>query len=455
MNDEKVTKINGITEGVIWKQLLLFFFPILLGSLFQQFYNAVDAIVVGRFVGKEALSSVGGSTGTLINLLIGFFLGLSAGSSVCISQYYGARKEQEVADSVHTAMAMAIVGGAVLMVVGLLFTNQALIWMGVPEEIFNYSRQYMLIYFAGIIPNLVYNMGAGILRAVGDSRRPLYYLIVSCLLNIVLDLVFVVGLHLEIIGVAVATVISQLVSAILVCAALMRSKECYHLSWKMVRFHKYHLHKMIKIGLPGGFQSVMYTLSNIIIQAQINSFGTDTIAAWTVYGKIDAFFWVTVAAFGTAITTFNGQNYGAGKMSRVRKATRQCMAMTFGATVLLSLVLYYGASPIYRVFTSDGDVITIGLDMMHYLVPVYVTYISVEVLSGALRGMGNVIVPTIMTLVGVCGLRLLWLFTVVPVHHELHTLMFSYPLTWVVASLGFIFYYGHVKRKMPKEEKEQ
>ena len=209
MNDEKVTKINGITEGVIWKQLLLFFFPILLGSLFQQFYNAVDAIVVGRFVGKEALSSVGGSTGTLINLLIGFFLGLSAGSSVCISQYYGARKEQEVADSVHTAMAMAIVGGAVLMVVGLLFTNQALIWMGVPEEIFNYSRQYMLIYFAGIIPNLVYNMGAGILRAVGDSRRPLYYLIVSCLLNIVLDLVFVVGLHLEIIGVAVATVISQ------------------------------------------------------------------------------------------------------------------------------------------------------------------------------------------------------------------------------------------------------
>lgn len=208
---------------------------------------------------------------------------------------------------------------------------------------------------------------------------------------------------------------------------------------------------MIKIGLPGGLQSIMYTLSNIIIQAQINSFGTDTIAAWTVYGKIDSFFWVTVAAFGTAITTFNGQNYGAGKMSRVRKATRQCMAMTFSATVLLSLVLYYGATPIYEIFTSDADVITIGLDMMHYLVPVYVTYISVEVLSGALRGMGNVIVPTIMTLVGVCGLRLLWLFTVVPVHHELHTLMFSYPLTWVVASLGFIFYYGHVKRKMPKE----
>ena len=320
MNNENVTKINGITEGVIWKQLLLFFFPILLGSLFQQFYNAVDAIVVGRFVGKEALSSVGGSTATLINLLIGFFLGLSAGSSVCISQYYGAKKEQEVADSVHTAMAMAVTGGAALMVFGLLFTNQALIWTGVPEEIFDYSRQYMMIYFAGVIPNLVYNMGAGILRAVGDSRRPLYYLVASCLLNIVLDLVFVVGLHLEIIGVAVATVISQLVSAILVCAALMRSDECYRLSWKKVRFHRYYLNKMIKIGLPGGFQSIMYTLSNIIIQAQINSFGTDTIAAWTVYGKIDAFFWVTVAAFGTAITTFNGQNYGAGRMSRVRKA---------------------------------------------------------------------------------------------------------------------------------------
>lgn len=338
---------NKITEGVIWKQLLIFFFPLLFGTFFQQLYNTADAIVVGRFVGKEALSAVGGATGTLINVFVGFFIGISAGATVIISQYFGGNYKEEVSKAVHTAVAMAITGGSLIMVLGLLGAPTALRLMGTPEDIMPYSLTYIQIYFGGMIANLVYNVGAGILRAIGDSKWPLYFLIVSCVINIALDLIFVIVFHWAVMGVAIATVISQICSAVLVCVKLMRTKESYHLDLKSIRFHKEILKRIIQIGLPAGVQSLMYTSSNVIIQSSINSFGTNTVAAWTAYGKIDGIFWMTINALGISVTTFVGQNYGAGKYERVQKGVRICLVIAISISIALSTLLYFGGTYIY------------------------------------------------------------------------------------------------------------
>ena len=304
---------NQITEGVIWKQLLLFFFPILFGTFFQQLYNTIDAMIVGRYVGKEALSAVGGITGTLINLLVGFFVGLSSGATVIISQYYGAKRPKHVSLAVHTAIAFCLVGGIALMILGIILAPFALRATGTPAEIIPYAVLYMRIYFIGIIGNLIYNIGSGILRAIGDSKRPLYFLIVSCFVNIVLDLLFVVVFHMGVAGAAWATILSQLVSALLVIYVLTHTKESYRLMLRNIRIAPDMLARIIQIGFPAGLQSVMYSVSNVVIQAGVNGLGTDTVAAWTAYGKLDGLFWMMINAFGISITTFVGQNYGAKK----------------------------------------------------------------------------------------------------------------------------------------------
>ena len=264
---------NQITEGVIWKQLLFFFFPILFGTFFQQLYNTTDAVIVGKFVGKEALAAVGGPAATLINLLIGFFTGLSSGATVIISQYYGAGKHNDVKKTVHTAMALSIAGGAVIMVLGFLFSGAALRAMHTPEDILSLSIVYMRVYFLGVIPSLIYNMGSGILRAVGDSKRPLYFLILSCIANIILDILFVTILKMGVLGVAVATALSQVISAFMVIASLLKTEDSYKLFIREIRFSPILLHNIIRIGLPAGIQSTMYSVSNLIVQSSINSFG--------------------------------------------------------------------------------------------------------------------------------------------------------------------------------------
>lgn len=432
---------NGITEGEIWKQLLLFFFPILLGTFFQQLYNTADAVIVGRFVGKEALAAVGGTTGTLINLLVGFFVGLSSGATVIISQYYGAGKKESVQKSVHTAAALALAGGVVLMVIGIAIAPAALRAMDTPEDIIEFSLTYIRIYFFGMIANLAYNIGAGILRAIGDSKRPLYFLIVSCFVNIILDILFVAVLKLGVAGVGIATVLSQVVSAVLVLAALMRTNDCYQFQPSQIRFDSKILIRIVQIGLPAGFQSVMYSLSNVMIQSNINSFGTDVIAAWTAYGKIDGVFWMIMGAFGVSITTFVGQNYGAGKLDRVRRGIRVCMAMAAGTAIGMSILLYFFGSYVYLLFTDDAAVLAQGMDILHFLVPTFITYVCIEILSGALRGAGDAIVPMLMTCLGVCVLRIIWLFTAVPKWPGIKTVIFSYPLTWIVTSILFVIYY--------------
>ncbi len=432
---------NQITEGVIWKQLLFFFFPILFGTFFQQLYNTTDAVIVGKFVGKEALAAVGGPAATLINLLIGFFTGLSSGATVIISQYYGAKKEEDVKNTVHTAMALSIAGGAVIMVLGLIFAGVALKALNTPEEILRMSVVYMRVYFLGVIPSLIYNMGSGILRAVGDSKRPLYFLILSCITNIILDILFVTVLKMGVVGVAVATTLSQVISALMVCTALIRTKDSYKMYIKEIRFHPVLLHSIVRIGLPAGIQSTMYSLSNLIVQSSINSFGTDTIAAWTAFGKIDGIFWMILGAYGVAITTFAGQNFGAGKYDRIKKSVRICLGMAAFTSLLLTVVLMSGGQMFFHLFTDDVDVVAIGLGMMKVISPSYITFIFIEILGGATRGCGDAILPMAMTGIGVCVLRVVWVWVAVPMRPEVSTVAFSYPLTWVVTSILFIIYY--------------
>lgn len=437
---------NDQTKGVIWKQILMFFFPILLGTFFQQLYNTADAMIVGNVLGKEALSAVGGTTGTLINLLVGFFVGLSSGASVVISQYYGAGRPEQVSRAVHTAVALAVTGGLILMAVGLGLAPTALRWMKTPKEVMPYSLVYIRIYFCGVVGNLVYNMGAAILRAIGDSKRPLYFLITSCFVNIVLDLLFVAGFRWGVMGAALATILSQLVSAILVMFVLMRTKESYQVSLKKIRFDGTILKHVFRIGLPAGFQSAMYSISNIIIQSSVNAFGTDTIAAWAAYSKIDGLFWMTIGAFGISITTFVGQNYGAQEYGRIRKGMKQCLAMSMGTAVFLSAVLYCFGNQVYRLFIDDPVVIAKGEEILRFLVPTFITYICIEILSGTLRGIGDSIIPMLMTCGGVCVLRVVWIFIMVPVIPDIKTVIVSYPISWSITSLLFILYYNCFSR---------
>lgn len=432
---------NQITEGIIWQQLLFFFFPILFGTFFQQLYNAADAMIVGRFVGKEALSAVGGSTSMLTQLIVGFFVGLSSGASVIVSQYYGAKRPEMVGYAVHTALMFSILSGVFIMFAGIGLAPFMLKAMGTPEDVIGLSVTYLRIYFLGIIANLVYNVGAAILRAVGDSRRPLYFLTASCLTNIALDVVFVVVCRLGVTGAALATILSQLLSAGLVVGCLIRTKDMHRLVLKELRLDKRMLKRIIRIGLPAGMQSVMYGLSNVIIQSGINSLGTNTVAAWAAYSKLDSIFWMMINAFGISVTTFVGQNYGAGKMKRVHHGVRTCMFMAVAASLGMSFLIYRFGVYGYELFTTDRDVITIGVAMMRYLAPMYVEYVAIEILSGALRGVGDCWRPMIICLLGICVLRVSWILIAVPLKRDMYTIMFSYPLTWITTTVLFVIYY--------------
>ena len=349
----KKEKINQITEGVIWKQLLLFFFPIVFGTFFQQIYNTADTIVVGRFVGKQALAAVGGSASQIANLIVGFFVGLSSGAAVVISQFYGAKDKKNLSKALHTAFAFSIAAGIVLTVVGIFLTRPALLLMKTPAVVED-SAVYLHIYFGGMVFNLVYNMGAAILRAVGDSKRPLYVLIITCVLNIILDLLFVVAFGMGVTGVAVATVTSQVISALIVTVMLLKTREIYVLKINQIRFDRRMLFSVLRIGIPAGLESVMYNISNIVIQVFVNNLGTDTVAAWGTLGKIDALFWMVINAFAISITTFVGQNFGAGKYHRMRKSVSVCMVMSMVSSAVMIILMYSFAPWICLLYTSPS-----------------------------------------------------------------------------------------------------
>lgn len=431
---------NGITEGVIWKQLLLFFFPILIGTFFQQLYNTVDTIIVGQFVGTEALAAVG-TTGTVINLLVGFFVGVASGATVIISQYFGANDRENLSKSVHTSMALAVAGGVVIMVFGIVTARPTMLAMGVPDDIMDDAVLYMNVYYLGIIGNLIYNIGTGVLRAIGDSRMPLYVLIVCCLANVVLDLLFVVVFHWGVFGVAFATILSQLISAVLLMIRLMGTQEAYRVELCKIRFHKDILKNVVRIGLPAGLQSVMYSFSNILIQASINSFGTTAIAAWAAIGKIDGFIWMVMNAFGIAVTTFAGQNFGARQYDRMKRCTRVGLGMCLGTIIALSALLFIFRYQLLMFFTGDAEVVNIGAQFCLVLAPSYFTFVFIEILSGAIRGSGEALQPMLITCIGVCGLRVVWILLVVPYWHTMQMVAMNYPVSWVITAVIFVIYY--------------
>lgn len=451
MKEKPMEKSNQITEGVIWKQLLLFFFPIVFGTFFQQIYNTADTVVVGRFVGKQALAAVGGSASQMVNLLVGFFVGLSSGAAVIISQFYGAKDEKNVRVTLHTAFAFSVAGGVILTIVGIGLSKPVLYWMNTPEDVIADSVTYLYIYFCGMIFNLIYNMGSGILRAVGDSKRPLYVLIVTCILNIILDVVFVVAFDMGVAGVAVATILSQAVSAGIVVWLLVKSTEMYRLVPREIKVQGKSLKSILRIGVPAGMESVMYGISNLVIQVFVNGLGTDTVAAWGTLAKIDAIFWMVINAFSIAITTFVGQNYGAGKFARMRKSVKVCLAMSFVSAAVISVALILASEPIYRLFTTDENVIKIGVHMIRFMLPAYSVFVIVGILSGALRGAGKVLVPMLLTCGGVCSLRLIWLFTVGRMVPGIDTIMCGYPVSWSITAVLFIIYY---LKKFPRSRED-
>lgn len=449
--EQSLPQQNSITGGVIWKTLLSFFFPILLGTFFQQLYNTADAVIVGQYVGKQALAAVGGATSTLINLLVGLFVGVSSGAAVVISQLFGAWDSEGTQKAVHTTLAFALAGGFALMVVGWFISPVALRAMNTPEDVLPYSTTYIRVYFLGIIFNFIYNMGSGILRAVGDSRRPFYFLVVCCLLNIGLDLLLVATFGLGVLGVALGTFLAQAVSAGLVLLSLTHTTQIYHLDLRKIAFDRAMLRRIVVIGLPAGLQGAMYSISNIIIQSSVNTFGTDTAAAWSAYGKIDGLFWMIMSAFGVAITTFSGQNFGAGRYDRIHQSVKVCLAMSAGTAVFMSVALWLGGEYVYRLFTDDAAVIQEGMVILRVLVPCYITYIAIEIITGAVRGAGDSILPMIITCIGICVLRVVWIVVAVPQWRDIRCVCLSYPITWLVTSVFFIVYYlqgGWLRRRI-------
>lgn len=448
---------NGILEGVIWKQLLIFFFPILIGTFFQQLYNTVDTVIVGQFAGKEALSSVGGSSAQIINMVVGFFTGLTAGGTVLISQAYGASHKQRLEEALHTSYAFGIIGGIGLGILGVVAAPLILEWMNTPAELMEMSTLYIRIYFSGLVFVFIYNMGAAILRAIGDSRRPLYYLVICCVVNIVLDLVLVLYCQLGVLGVAVATLVSQAISAVMVTWALMYKVDCMTLSFRRIRIHSDVLKNMLQIGFPSGLQSSMYSISNMIVQAALNLLGVNTMAAWTAYGKIDSVFWMINSSYGIALTTFVGQNFGAGKWDRVKKGTRVCLGMAVGTAICLSMVLMMAGRFLLGIFTGDEAVVEIGLTMMRSIAPAFVMFVFIEIFSGSLRAQGYTFVTTIISVFGICVFRIIWV-SLIPASEGLSGLrriVACYPISWIMCAAlvsGYYFYkqkriIGRMKQK--------
>ena len=428
-----------ITQGPIWKQLLIFFFPILLGTFFQQMYNTVDTIIVGRVVGTTALAAVG-ATGPLVNMVNGFFIGISSGATVILSQYYGAGNRQGVHDALHTGVALSLVLGAMITVLGVGLGPWVMGLMNMPENCLADASIYLRIYFAGAIGSMVYNMGAGILRAMGDSRRPMVFLMATCVLNVVLDILFVAVLHMGVAGAALATTVAQFLSAALPIGVLLKLPED-RLELRQLRIDRKLLGRILRIGVPAGLQFVTFDFSNILIQSGVNSFGDVTMAAWTAHGKTDAITWMISGAFGVSVTTFVGQNFGAQKYRRIRQSAWICLGMSVALVGAVAAVILCFRSQILGIYTDDPEVIAVGSVIMLSIMPFNIVFMPIEVFAGTMRGVGYSVVPTVITGCCVCLFRILWLATVVRRWHTLSMLTACYPISWIIAAGVFLTVY--------------
>ena len=444
--------VNPITGGVIWKQLLRYFTPLLAASFLQLLYNTADTIIVGRFVGKIALTAVGGSAGQIYAMVTEFMIGLSGGAGVILSQAYGAQNRKLLDDGLHNAVALSLALGALFMFMGLIVSGPALRLAGAPEETMAQSVLYLRIVFAGIISNALYNMGAGVLRAVGDSKRPLRFLMISSGLNIVLDLLFVAVLRMGTGGAALATILSQTLSAALVLRTLITGTGLElmpKLDLRQLRLQRDMVMKMLRLGVPLGFETLMYTFSCVVLTSAVNTFGTDTVAAYAGFVRIESFYWILEAAFAVSITTFVGQNLGAGRMDRVHKVARQGAGLMYIFMGTAIVIMYMGCPQWLGLFTTDRAVIEIGVDMMRYLLPFYILYIPNGVFFSTLRGMGDSLRPSLITFLGVCVLRIAWVAFVFPRFATVKALLLCFPVSWSVTAVTYSIYYQWFMRRFP------
>ena len=437
-------KNNGLMiKGNIWKQLVIFAIPLLIGNLFQQLYNTVDSVVVGNFIGDQALAAVN-SSGPIIDMLVSFFTGLSLGSGVLISNYYGGQDRQGVFCSVHTAMALGIVFSLFATIVGIIFTPSILTLVKVDPSVINQSIVYLRLYFLGVSGLIIYNMVSGILRAVGDSRHPLYFLIVSSFINVVLDLLFVIVFKMGIVGVAIATSIAQVASAILSIYILITTVEIYRLQPRKIRFYWDFLKRTIEIGLPSALQNAVVSFSNIIMQTNINVFGAYAMAGSGSYTKIDGFVILPVISMSMALTTFVGQNKGANNYQRIKKGARTGILISCGIIVVLSVGIIFTTPYLLHFFSSNTEVINYGLIMMKCLVPGYIFLTLSQAICGILRGVGKTKIPMIVLIGCWCLFRVLWVMITVRLFHNIVYVNLGWPVSWVLSTIILLVYYYKV-----------
>lgn len=433
-------KSRSMTTGPIWKQILIFSLPLLLGNVFQQLYNTVDSFVVGNYVGNEALAAVGASN-PLINLIIGFFMGISTGAGILIARYYGGKKQEELESSIHTFIAFSLIVGVLLTVFGLLFSPALLRWLKTPHEVMPQAVLYLRVYFWGVLFLVIYNAGSGILRAVGNSRNPLIYLFISAIINVVLDFVFVLGFKMDILGVALATLIAQFVSAILVVRHLVQTKDVYKLVLKHIRIEKDMLIGIVRLGIPTGIQQTVVSFSNVLVQSYINSFGASAMAAYSAADRYKAFIGMPTNALSLTITTFTGQNLGAGRKDRVQKGITTTVWMAVAAVIFLGIPTFIYAESLIGLFSQSAQVIEYGARQLRIVVPFYVFLTITAILSGALRGSGLTIVPMFIMIFSFTILRQVFLYVAMSVSRSMDMIFWSYAVTWFAAMVMTLIYY--------------
>lgn len=434
-------------NGPIFGKLLVFALPLMLSGILQLLFNAADIVVVGKFSGSHALAAVG-STGALINLFVNVFIGFSIGTNVLVAQYFGARDEKNVHETVHTSILLGIVGGFILIAAGMVFAKPMLEWMDTPEDVLSHAVLYMRIYFIGMPAMLVYNFGAAILRAIGDTRRPLYYLLSAGVINVILNLFFVIVLDMGVAGVATATVISQVVSAILIVRCLMHSDGIYRLDLHALKIHKTKMVHIAKIGLPAGVQGAVFSLSNVLIQSSVNSFGSIAMAGNTAAGNIEGFVYTSMNAVYQTALSFTSQNVGGRRQDRIPKIVFQCLAIVTVVGAVLGNLAYQCGPFLLNIYSSDPEVIQYGMSRMQIICQWYFLCGIMDVAVGILRGMGYSVMPMLVSLAGACGLRVLWIFTVFVWKHSLFVLYLSYPITWTITlAVHFICFFVIWKRK--------
>lgn len=435
------TKQTSMLEGSIWKGLVAFAIPIFLGNLFQQLYNTADTFIVGNYIGKQALAAVSSSS-NLIFLMIGLLQGIALGAGVLIAKYYGAEDRENLRLAVHTSIAFGVVGGLVLTVLGVVLTPQLLRWMGTPSDVLPNSIAYFRTYFYGATAVFLYNVTTGILQNVGDSRHPLYYLILSSVINVVLDLLFVAVFHWGVASAAAATVISQAVSALLCLWQLMRTTDVYRVELKEIRFHSQTLKDIIRFGLPSGIQNSVISLANVMVQANINAFGSDAMAGCGSYSKVEGFAFLPVTCFAMALSTFVGQNLGAKQHDRVRQGARWGMVCSIIMTELVGFVIFAFAPQIIGLFNHDPVVINYGVSQARIEALFYCVLALSHCMAGILRGAGKATVPMLIMLICWCLFRVPYITVMVKIFQDIRVIFTAYPVTWTLSSIAFVIYYN-------------